>query len=85
MHVELAAHRQPGAATLVRLRRQAVARDIDLADYALLLDRLGRRDEAFAWLRRIRVDRFELAMLRIDPRLDTFRTDPRFARILRAS
>ena len=81
-NVELAAHCRPPAPTLSHLARLAAGDHIDFAGYALVLDGLGRRAEAFTWLRKMRRDPLDIAFLRLDPRLDPLRSDPRFARIL---
>jgi tetratricopeptide (TPR) repeat protein len=45
---------------------------------------LGERDRAFAWLEKAFEERdFSLVMLRIDPRLDALRPDPRFTNLMR--
>jgi len=45
---------------------------------------LGERDEAFAWLARAEEEHsVGLTYLRVDPRLDNLRDDPRFNELLR--
>jgi len=45
---------------------------------------LGRKDEAFQWLDRAYAERSNwLIYLKLDPRFDTLRTDPRFATVLK--
>lgn len=52
-------------------------------EIAKIHEALGRRDEAFAWLERARVQgSHSLALIRVDPQLDPLRSDTRFARLL---
>lgn len=51
---------------------------------ALIYVGLGERDEAFLWLEKAFQDRFwMMAFLKVDPRLDALRSDPRFTDLLR--
>jgi hypothetical protein len=51
---------------------------------ALVYAGLGETDRAFEWLDRAYEDRMHwLVMLRIEPQLDSLRTDPHFAALLR--
>ncbi len=51
---------------------------------ALIYAGLGQNDEAFEWLEKAYQDRFwMMAFLKVDPRLDALRGDPRFADLLR--
>jgi tetratricopeptide (TPR) repeat protein len=50
---------------------------------ALIYTALGQKDDAFDWLERAYAERDEdLCLLKIDPRLDSLRTDPRFISLL---
>jgi len=51
---------------------------------ALIYTGLGEEDQAFAWLQKAHEDRWGwLAYLKMDPRLDSLRADPRFADLAR--
>ncbi len=51
-------------------------------DLALLLDALGKRDEAFAELDRASEEySYMVLFLNVDPKTDALRNDPRFARL----
>jgi len=45
---------------------------------------LGEKDQAFSWLEKARDDRsFFLVNLKVEPELDSLRSDPRFAELVR--
>ena len=68
---------------LERLRELSRDHYVSVYDEAIIYIGLGRKDEAFRLLDKFEEDRSEwFAMLRVDPRLDPLRTDPRFARLL---
>ena len=51
---------------------------------ALVYAGLGQKNEAFEWLEKAFEDRqWMMAFLKVDPRLDALRSDPRFADLLR--
>ena len=61
-----------------RIRRAAY---VDAYHVALLLDALGRRDEAFQELERARKEKaYSLLYIGVDAKADRLRADPRFAR-----
>jgi hypothetical protein len=62
-------------------RSEEAKRDYDEAagDYAVL----GDKSAAFASLEKAFPDRIELLLLKVDPRLDNLRSDPRYADLLR--
>ena len=65
-----------------RSRRQYVSP----YDIALVYGALGDSDRAFAWLERAYQDRYwMMAFLKVDPRLDPVRSDPRYTDLLRRS
>ena len=71
-------------AILVRLLEEAKQEYVSPYVIASLQASLGQRRQAFASLDRAVKERSEqLPYLRIDPRLDSLRADPRFARLLR--
>ncbi|HEU4648859.1 MAG TPA: protein kinase [Gemmatimonadales bacterium] len=66
---------------------QAEARDhyVSPVAFAILTVGLGRYDEAFGWLERVREERRGwVAYLNVEPLLDPIRSDPRFGRLVRA-
>ncbi|MGH9902703.1 MAG: TPR end-of-group domain-containing protein, partial [Pyrinomonadaceae bacterium] len=53
-------------------------------DMAEILAQLGEKDEAFQWLERTYEERYHMMMyLKVAPKLDPLRSDPRFADLLR--
>ena len=53
-------------------------------DMAELYAQLGEKNQAFAWLERAYQERsFMLMYLKVAPKLDPLRTDPRYANLLR--
>ena len=51
---------------------------------AIIYASIGEKEQAFDWLIKAYEDRAEgLAWLKVDPRLDSLRTDPRFADLMR--
>jgi serine/threonine-protein kinase len=76
--------RDEAKTVLQQLRQGAEQRYISPYLIACLQASLGMRTQAFALLDRAVRERSELvAYIRIDPRIDTLRTDRRFARLLR--
>jgi serine/threonine-protein kinase len=66
---------------------QAEARDhyVSPVAFTLLSVGLGRHDDAFGWLERVREERRGwMAYLNVEPLLDPIRNDPRFTRLVRA-
>ena len=53
-------------------------------DVAIIYVALGQKDEAFTWLEKAYEERYPwLIHLKVDPRLDPLRSDPRFAELVR--
>jgi DNA-binding winged helix-turn-helix (wHTH) protein/tetratricopeptide (TPR) repeat protein len=53
-------------------------------DLSIIYSGLGEREEALRWLEKAYEERYSLLVfLELDPRFDSLRSDPRFARILR--
>jgi len=51
---------------------------------AMIYVGLGEKDEAFTWLRKAYQERtWDLVYLKVDPKLDSLRTDPRLTDLLR--
>ncbi|MCM3903269.1 MAG: hypothetical protein ND866_16310 [Pyrinomonadaceae bacterium] len=70
----------------VLTRLESLSRDRYIPPYtvALIYAALGQNDEAFDWLERAYRDRFwMMAFLKVDPRWDVLRSDPRFTDLLR--
>ena len=69
-----------------QLEARARTSYIEPSDIALVYVALGQSDEAFAWLQKAYQQRSEalLCWLKVDPRVDALRADPRFAELLRA-
>ncbi len=66
------------------LREQAKQRYVSPFNFALIYMGLGDRDQAFEWLNKTYDEYpFTLVFLKIDPRYDSLRSDPRFADLLR--
>jgi DNA-binding winged helix-turn-helix (wHTH) protein len=66
-------------AKLQRIREKEY---LDAYHVALLLDALGRREEAFRELERALEEKsYTLLFSRVDPKADAFRSDPRFVRL----
>ena len=51
--------------------------------YARFYGAMDDLDKAFAWLDKIRINRYNIASLKYDPQLDSLRADPRFADFLK--
>jgi DNA-binding winged helix-turn-helix (wHTH) protein/tetratricopeptide (TPR) repeat protein len=69
---------------LEELQRRRERDYVDAYYVAMLLDALGRRDEAFAELDRARLENSAtLVLLRVDVRFEGLRSDPRFERFAR--
>ena len=66
------------------LKQQSTRRYVNLYELALIDVGLGRPDQAFAWLdKALRERSDQVIYLRVDPRLDPVRADPRFADLVR--
>ena len=71
---------------LHRLENVSHLRHVSSYDIATIYVGLGNKDSAFEWLRKASQDRDEgMLLLRIDPMLDSLRTDERFSRLLESS
>jgi len=70
--------------TLDQLKEMAKQRYVSAYSFAIVYVGLGEKDEALQWLERDYQDRdFELTSLKVDPLLDSLRSDPRFADLVR--
>ena len=84
-HVDiLQGHRIEAEATWGKFEQLARERYVSPTDFARLALVLGRTDEAFDWLERVRAaKRGWLVYLKVDLLFDPIRKDPRFAELLR--
>jgi TolB-like protein/Tfp pilus assembly protein PilF len=69
---------------LNQLREMSAKRPVPPYNVAIIYVGLGDKDQVFAWLERAYADRsFYLTWLKYDPQLDSVRSDPRFADLMR--
>jgi len=73
------------ALTLLDELKQLAAREyVPPTSVALIYVGLGEKDEAFVWLEKAYEERsFQLQWLKVEPRWDSLRSDPRFANLMR--
>jgi len=71
-------------AILMELKSRIGQRYVPAEHIATLYSALGQKDEAFVWLEKACENRdFRLCRLKVDPRWDPLRSDPRFTAILK--
>ena len=71
-------------AVLDKLKQKSRQEYISAVHIALVYAGLGEKDQAFAWLEEAYKERsFQMQGLKLDPRWDSLRSDPRFADLLR--
>ncbi|OLD26035.1 MAG: hypothetical protein AUJ04_06700 [Acidobacteria bacterium 13_1_40CM_3_55_6] len=76
----LAGKRAEAQKTLVESQEISKQRYVSSAAIALIYAALGDKDQAFTWLEKADKERDgTLARLKVDPRFDSLRSDPRFA------
>jgi eukaryotic-like serine/threonine-protein kinase len=69
---------------LDQLKELSRRRYISPHDRAIIYAGLGEKEQAFAWLDKAYADRsWPLPLLKVDPRFDSLRSDPRFADLVR--
>jgi adenylate cyclase len=69
---------------IASLKEQSKQRYIAPFRFALIYVGLGENDQAFEWLEKSFKDRSpDMKFLKVDPRFDNLRSDPRFADLLR--
>jgi len=73
---------QQASAKLSLAQRPSKGEKVEPLDIAAALVAMGQRDRALDWLRRSISDHFAAVWLRLDPRLDAMRGDPRFGALL---
>jgi serine/threonine-protein kinase len=66
------------------LRQRAKRFHVSPYDIAIIYAGLGQKEEALAWLEKAYEERsWYLCLLSVDPKLDAFRSEPRFQSLLR--
>ncbi|MDA2924544.1 protein kinase, partial [Acidobacteria bacterium AH-259-L09] len=76
--------REQAILTLQELQELAQKTYVPPYDLAMIYKALGETDRAFEWLERSYQERrFYMVLLKVEPRLDTLRSDPRFTDLLR--
>jgi hypothetical protein len=69
---------------LDELKERARRRYVPPYDFSTVYAGLGETDQAFRWLEKAQDDRsWWVAFLKVEPRLDLLRSDPRFPPLLR--
>lgn len=80
----LAGKRAEAQRTLNELQHMSNDRYVSPAAVAAIYAALGDKDQAFTWLERAQKEHDGiLVRLRVDPRYDPLRSDPRFAQLLK--
>jgi tetratricopeptide (TPR) repeat protein len=70
--------------SLIELQEMSKRRYVSPVDVAAIYARLGGKDQAFAWLEKgFQRRSFGMTFLKVDPKFDGLRSDPRFADLLR--
>jgi len=80
----LSGKRAEAQKTLAELQEISKQHYVSAASIALIYAALGDKDQAFTWLEKADKERDGLlARLKVDPRFDSLRSDPRFADLMR--
>ncbi|MDQ6652177.1 MAG: protein kinase [Acidobacteriota bacterium] len=80
----LAGKREEAQKNLAELQEMSKHRYVSPASIAIIYAALGDKDQAFAWLERAdKANDLILVRLKVDPRFDSLRSDPRFADLVR--
>jgi len=70
--------------TLDQLKEMAKRRYVPAYSFAIVYVGMGEKDQALQWLERDYQDRgIDMLSLKVDPLLDSLRSDPRFADLVR--
>lgn len=79
----LAGQKKEAQKILDDLLKRAEKEYVVAYEIAMIYDGLGRKDDAFQWLQKAIEERsYQVSSLAVDPRLDSFRSDPRFRMLL---
>jgi len=66
------------------LKEQSKQRYVSPKGFAMIYMGLGDKDQAFEWLNKTFDENpYRIAFIKVDPRFDSLRSDPRFADLLR--
>ena len=77
-------HRVEAHKVLQALRERATREYVDPYLVATIYLALGEKDQALAWLERAYAERSAfMSFLKVEPKLDSLRSDPRFTDLLR--
>jgi tetratricopeptide (TPR) repeat protein len=80
----LAGKKSESEKLLSELREMSAKRHVPAYNVATIYVGAGDKDQVFAWLERAYAERsFYLTWLKYDPQLDSLRSDPRFADLMR--
>jgi len=80
----VAGHRAEARAVLEGLRQLSSTRYVSPYSVALVHAGLGDRDQALAWLDKAYAERSDyMPYLKLEPMLDSLRSDPRFGALVR--
>jgi tetratricopeptide (TPR) repeat protein len=84
-HVYAVSEKRTDAQKLLdELRERSRSGYVPAYSWGLIYTGLGNKDQAFAWLKRACDERDDwLVTLKVDPRFDSLRSDPRFQNLLR--
>jgi len=64
-------------------RERAQREHVEPTRFAIIYAQLGEKDEAFEWLEKAFEQNEAVSNLKVDPRWDPLRSDPRFQNLLR--
>ncbi len=77
-------NREAAQKIIAELQELAKSRYVSSYQIAAVYAGLGEKDQAFAWMQKAYDERSDgLVNLKVDPRLDSLRSDPRFADLMR--
>jgi len=80
----VAGKRSEAHKVLAQLEELSKQRNVSPSDMAAIYTGLGEKDQAFAWLRKACEERAGgVTTLKVNPKFDGLRSDPRFADLLR--
>jgi len=80
----VAGKRDEAQKILIDLKELSKQRDVSPFDFALIYMGLGEKDQAFEWLNKTFDENpYRISFLKVNPRFDSLRSDPRFTDLLR--